>query len=163
MVNLDRFSWEVNIVGFDGRVIGRRSIPLYNKHISLNMNATNCSNSIRTILEIFKLNFLKLLLEIVATLEILNLCLLNSLSFLLIGLLLFFVHLEVFIIKFLRVEIHIRIRLIFSFLLRFLLIITLTFLGLFFNGLGLVLKNLGLLLFWAFISLSPFNLDEVRV
>ena len=111
------------------------------------MNATNCCNSIRTILEIFKLNFLKLLLEIVATLEILNLCLLNSLSFLLIGFLLFFVHLEVFIIKFLRVEIHIRIRLIFSFLVRFLQIISLTLLGLFSIGLGLVLKNLGLLLF----------------
>jgi hypothetical protein len=129
------------------------------------MNATNCSNSVRAIFESFKLNFLKLLLEIVAALEILNLCLLDSLSLLLISLLLLFIHLEVFIIKFLRVEIHVRIWLIFSFLFWLLLIIRVSIFGLFSLFLRLVLKDLGLLLFRALISggLTTLNLDEVRV
>ena len=111
------------------------------------MNATNCSNSVRAIFESFKLNFLKLLLEIVAALEILNLCLLDSLSLLLISLLLLFIHLEVFIIKLLRVEIHVRIRLIFRFLFRLLLFIRVTLLGLLSLFFRLILKDLWLLLF----------------
>ena len=164
MIYLNLFSWQVNIVADDGRVIRRRSIPLNYEHIAFDMNATNCGNCIRSILESVKLNLLKLLLKIVTTLEIFNLSLLDSLSLLLISLFLLFVHLEVFVIKFLRVEIHIWIRLIFSFFVRFLLVIRVSLFGIFSLGFWLVLKDLGLLLVRALISsILIFDLDKVRV
>lgn len=71
------------------------------------MHATNCVNGIRSIFESVEIYLLELLLEVVTALEILDLSLPNSLSLLLVSFLLLLVHLKVFIIKFLRVKIHI--------------------------------------------------------
>jgi hypothetical protein len=99
MIDLYSLVRQINIVAYNGRVIGRRSIPFDYEHVALDMNATNCSNGVRFILKSIKLNLLKLLLEVVTTLEIFNFSLLNSVSLLLISLFLFFIHLKVFIIK----------------------------------------------------------------